>query len=100
MDRKTLLDDITSRLHKAAFSSNWRVLKATDRELAALLPTLNLRRGWTRAEWASFLALKRTHSEIREHCRRESALYAARIASMRQTKIGWMAYALHGSERK
>ncbi len=96
MDRKTVLDDIAVRLRRAADSSDWRELKATDRELASLLPTINSRRPWTRPEWAAFQSLKRVHSEVREHCRREAALYAARMAAVRDTKIGWMAYAQHG----
>jgi hypothetical protein len=95
MDRKALLDDLAMRLRQAAGSSNWRELKATDRELAALLPKIDARHAWTESEWAAFLALKRAHGDVREHCRREAVLYARRIAGMRATRIGWMAYALH-----
>lgn len=96
MDRTALLDDFATRLRNAAGASDWRELKATDRELADLLRTMDARQEWTTREWAAFSSLKRAHAEIREHCRREAALYASRIAAMRETKIGWMAYALHG----
>jgi hypothetical protein len=96
MDRKALLDDLAMRLRKAADSSNWRDLKAADRDLAAFLLKMNERHTWTKPEWAAFQSLKRTHALVREHCRREAALYATRIAGMRKTKIGWMAYAMQG----
>jgi hypothetical protein len=96
MDREALLTNMAIRLREAAASSNWRELTAADQELAILLPKMNAEPTWTVSERAAFVALKRVHAEVREHCRREAELYATRMAAMREVKIAWMAYASQG----
>jgi outer membrane protease len=98
MDRSLLLDSMAKRLRKAADSSNWRELKLADRELAQkLLPAAARWSAWTARERTAYAGLRQTHVEVRQHCRREADLYATRIAGMRETKIGWTAYSMHGS---
>jgi hypothetical protein len=90
---------MAQRLRKAAGESNWRELKVIDRELAQqLLPKVSAWHTWTVRERAAYADLRRAHEQVREHCKREAALYAARLASMRETRIGWAEYALHSQD--
>jgi hypothetical protein len=93
MDRRSSLTSLAARLRAAFATSNWRELKRTDAELAQLLRKLPTWQKWTQAERSALTDLELAHAEARQHCARESALYAERMANMRQNRDAWMAYA-------
>jgi hypothetical protein len=94
MDRHSVLANFAQRIRTACSASKWHDLRSVDAEMAQLLRKLPDWQGWTQAERVALEDLKSAHAEARAHCARESALYAARMASMRENRIGWMAYAM------
>lgn len=98
MDRQALFLGMAQRLRGAYSTSNWRELKAVDAELALLLRRLTASKTWTKAERGALTDLRRAHDEAGEHCAREAALYQARMAGMRENRIGWLAYAAQNEQ--
>ncbi len=94
MERHSVLADCAQRIRAACSASKWRDLRSVDAEMAQLLRELPAWQGLTLAERAALADLKSAHADARAHCARESALYAERMASMRENRIGWMAYAM------
>ena len=94
MDRQLVFAGLAQRLRAAFSTSKWRELKCVDAEMALLLAKLPFGKAWTQAERVAFADLKAAHAEARRHCEREAAIYAARMSSMRENRIAWMAYAM------
>lgn len=94
MDREQVFAGLARRLRTAFSASKWRELERVDAEMALLLRKLPVGKALTRAERVAFADLEAAHAEARAHCEHEAGIYAARMSSMRENRIAWMAYAM------
>jgi len=95
MDRQVPLLRMARRLAAAAADKDWDTLGRIDRELAATLPQLAARGAWSTAEQRALDELQRAHDAARADCVRETAEAGRRLSQMRESKEGWMAYAMN-----
>ncbi len=95
MDRQVALLRLARRLAAAAADKDWDTLGRVDRELAAALPLLAAHGAWSTAEQRALDELQRAHGAARADCARETADTGRRLGQMRESKEGWMAYAMN-----
>ncbi|WKB54109.1 hypothetical protein [Eleftheria terrae] len=86
---------LAGRLSHAAASRDWAALAQADAELQALAPQLARREDWSSAELRAFAVLQHAHQHARERCACEAERIDARLAELRSSKDGWLAYALN-----
>ena len=95
MDRQVALLRLARRLAAAAADKDWETLGRVDRELAAALPQLAAHGAWSPAEQRALDELQRAHAAAQADCLRETAEAGRRLGQMRESKEGWMAYAMN-----
>lgn len=95
MDRSLQLRQMARRLAAAATDKDWHTLAGLDRQLAANLPALAAAGPWTGVERSALDALHAAHLAASRECAAEAEGLARRLAELRETRDGWLAYAMN-----
>lgn len=93
-DKAARLAQITRTLLDATARCDWRLIAATDRELAQLSADLAQRDGLSQAELAALRQLQRVHAQAMACCNDEMQRLDTAMDSLRQHREGLIAYDL------
>lgn len=92
---------LARRIARAAEQKDWKDLALAERVLSVELPALAAQGEWTPDERLALTELWAAHRGAQENCAAELALLEKKMAEIRVTKEGMLAYAQSiGSEER
>jgi hypothetical protein len=97
MPRQQQLAQLATELLHAARAQEWERLQAADSALARELPQLAAQGPWTTTERSALQRLAQAHAVAMQLCADASQTLQQQINQVRESRDGWLAYALQDS---
>lgn len=97
MPRQQQLAQFATQLLHAARAQDWEQLQAADSALARELPRLATQGPWTTTERNALQRLAQAHAMAMQLCAEASQTLEQQINQVRESRDGWLAYALQDS---
>lgn len=100
MSKTRHIENMVHTLYAAIGSNDWHGMAVADHELAGVLSALSEKGAWAASDLPALAKLREAHREAQEHCARELEKAGKRLEEMRESKEGWIAYALDNNEEE